>query len=158
MVLKRLFKHEICYVIMNIREFSLLAWGHTAFKFKRNETSLVAQWIGTRLAKHGARVWSLVQEDSTCLGATKAREPPGLSSWTMTTEARTLEPMSCNYWACVLQLQKHVPLRACALQQEKPARSLGTTENSSPRAPQPGRAHMQQGRPSRAKNKYTNIS
>ena len=47
-------------------------------------TSIVVQWIRTCLLIQGTRVQSLVQEDSTCLGATK--------------------PMNYNYWACKLQL------------------------------------------------------
>ena len=34
-------------------------------------TSLVVQWIRIRLSVQGAWVWPLVQEDSTCQGATK---------------------------------------------------------------------------------------
>ena len=51
---------------------------------------LVALWIGICLRMQGTQVRSLVQEDSTCLGATK--------------------PVRHNYWACVLQLLKPVCL------------------------------------------------
>ena len=34
-------------------------------------TSLVAQWLRTRLPMQGTRVRALVQEDPTCCGATK---------------------------------------------------------------------------------------
>ena len=49
-------------------------------------TSLVKLWVRMCLSLQGTRVWSLVQEDSTCL--------------------RTTKPRSCNYWAHVLQLLK----------------------------------------------------
>ena len=42
-------------------------------------TSLVVQWIRICLSMQGTQVWSLVWEDSTCLGATK--------------------PMDHNYWS-----------------------------------------------------------
>ena len=74
-------------------------------------TSLVAQWLRIRLPMQGTRVWSLVQEDPTCHGATK---PMHHNYWTC-----TLEPTSHNYWACMLQLLKPTP-RAGAPQQEKP--------------------------------------
>ena len=81
------------------------------------------------------RVWTLVQQDPTCSGATK---PMHHRYW-----ARTLEPTSHNYRAHALQLLKpaqsraHVPQllsfraatteartpRAHALQQEKPPQS-----------------------------------
>ena len=49
-------------------------------------TSLVVQWLRIRLPVQGTRVWSLVQEDPTCRGATK--------------------PVRHNYWARVPQLLK----------------------------------------------------
>ena len=58
------------------------------------------------------RVWSLVQEDSTCCGATK---PTGHNFC-----AHALEPTNHNYWDYMLQLPKPLHPRACALQQEKP--------------------------------------
>ena len=63
-------------------------------------TSLVVQWVRTCLPMQGTWVWSLVPEDSTCRGATKAHVPQLLSLRAATTEVR-------------------VP-KACALQQEKP--------------------------------------
>ena len=53
-------------------------------------TSLVAQWLRTRLPMQGTRVRALVWEDPTCHRATK--------------------PMRHNYWGCVLQLLKPVHL------------------------------------------------
>lgn len=48
-------------------------------------TSLVAQRIKIHLPTRDTWVWSLVQEDATCQGATK--------------------PVRCNYWTRVLQLE-----------------------------------------------------
>ena len=39
-------------------------------KIKKIGTSVVAQWIRIRLPMQGTQTWSLVWEDSTCLGAT----------------------------------------------------------------------------------------
>lgn len=68
---------------------------------KNTWTSLVVQGIGIYLPMRRAQVWSLVQEGLTCCWATK---PMGLNYW-----ACTLEPKSCNYGACILQLLK--PMR-----------------------------------------------
>ena len=69
----------------------------------------------------GTWIWSLVQEESTFLGATK--------------------PIYHNYGAWVLQLLKPKPSRACVLQQEKPPQWEATTK-SSPYLPQLEKAHM----------------
>ena len=65
-------------------------WGHQVHRFHSNKkklrTSLVAQWLRIRLPMQGTWVWSLVQEDPTCHGATK--------------------PVRHSYWARVLQLLK----------------------------------------------------
>ena len=53
-------------------------------------TSLVVQWLRICLPMQATLVWSLVQEDSTCLGATKL--------------------MCHNYWVC--------PLKTCAPQEK----------------------------------------
>ena len=60
----------------------------------------------------GTRVWALVQEDPTCLAATK---PMRHNYW-----ACALEPVSHNYWAHVPKILKPVHPRAQAPQQEKP--------------------------------------
>ena len=52
----------------------------------------------------GTQVWSLVQEDSTCRGATNPRYH---NYWSL-----CLEPTSHNYWGCLP--------RICVPQQEKP--------------------------------------
>ena len=69
-------------------------------------TSLVSQWLRICLPTQGTWVWSLVQEDSTCCGATKNRKRQLLSLWS------SLEP----------QLPKPTCPRICALQQERPPR------------------------------------
>ena len=56
--------------------------GHDWVTFTQR-ASLVIQWLRICLALQGTPVWSLVQEDSTCLGATK--------------------PVCHNYWAWVPQ-------------------------------------------------------
>ena len=77
----------------------------------------------------GSRVWSQVQEDSTCHGAAK--------------------PMPQNYWA----------RRACALQEENINTHLLQWEahtphlETSPSSPQQQKAWAQRQRPSLAKNK-----
>ena len=60
----------------------------------------------------GTWVWSLIQEDSTCCGATKS---VCHNYW-----ACALEPRSHNYWAHVLQLLKPLGLEPMLRQQEKP--------------------------------------
>ena len=64
-----------------------------------------------RLPMQRTQVWFLVQEDSTCDGATK---PMLHDPW-----ARAQGPVSHCSWAWVLQLLKPSP-RVCALQQEEP--------------------------------------
>ena len=75
-------------------------------------TSLVIQWIRIGLPMQRTRVvWSVLQKDSTCHGATKS--PP--------------QPLGLHTRACVPQrLSRHSTIAkdcvptACALQQEKP--------------------------------------
>ena len=81
--------------------------------------SLVAQWLRIRLPMQGTWIWSLVQDDPTCRGATK---PVHHNYW-----ACALEPMSLNYWAHEPQLlnpwattTEACTPRACAPPQEKP--------------------------------------
>ena len=54
-------------------------------------SSLVVQWIGVLLLMQEPWVWSLIQEDSTCCGATK---PMGHNCW-----ACARGPVCCNYWS-----------------------------------------------------------
>ena len=79
--------------------------GYLAFVMKTNlfkkfnkGTSMVAQWLRTRLPMQGTRVQALVREDPTCRGATK---PVRHNYW-----ACAPESASCNYWAHMLQLLK----------------------------------------------------
>ena len=76
-----------------------------------NGSSLVVQWLRTRLPMQGTRVQALVQEDPTCHGATK---PVRHNYW-----ACALEPVSHNYWAHVPQLLKPARLEP-VLRNEKP--------------------------------------
>ena len=95
----------------------------------------MAQWLRIRLPMQGTWVRALVQEDPTCCGATKPREPQLLSPCATTTEA-------------------HMPTAHAPQQREATAmRSLRTTVKSSPRSPQPEKARTQQRRPNAAKNK-----
>ena len=67
--------------------------------------SLVAQVVRSHLPMQETQVWSLVQEDPTCLRATK---PECHNYW-----ACALKPGNSNYWSL------RAP-RACAQQQKKP--------------------------------------
>ena len=44
-------------------------------KTEESRTSLVVQWLGIHQPLQGTRVWSLVWEDPTCLGATQPVHP-----------------------------------------------------------------------------------
>ena len=68
----------------------------------------------------GTRVWSLVQENPTCCGATK---PVHHNYW-----ACTLEPASHNYWANVPQLLKPTRLEP-VLRNEEQAPLTATRES-----------------------------
>ena len=68
------------------------------------------QWLGESTCQCKTQVWTLVQKDPTCCGATKP----------CTTTERTWQPGSYNHWAHMQQLLKAVHPRTCALQQEKP--------------------------------------
>ena len=86
---------------------------------------LTVQWLRFCLLMKGTRVWSLAQEDPTCLGAAK--------------------PIGHNYWsgtprAHVRQREKPPQWEAWALQLE-----------SRPHSPQLEKAHTQQWRPCTAK-------
>ena len=87
----------------------------------------------------GTQVWSLIQEDSTCCGATK--------------------PVSGNYWDCALGHWATATVNpscpsAFALQQEKPLpwEAHGLQLESNPHSLQLVKARVQQRRPSTAKN------
>ena len=80
----------------------------------QRRTSLVVHWIRIHLPMQGTRVQSLVQEDSTCHGATK---PVG---------------HGCR--------SPH-PERTQASQQEKPPQCEARAPQNSPRSPQLEKAH-----------------
>ena len=97
------------------------------------------RWWRICLPIQGTQVQSLVPEDSTCRG--------------------TAKPMCHNYWAHMAQVLKPVPPRVCAPQQERPPQweACAPRLESSPCLPQLEKAHMQQQRPSTAKNNQTNF-
>ena len=69
---------------------SLVKSTHNVTIWKLLGTSLVGQWLRIYLPMQGTQVRSLVQEDPTCLGATK---PVNHSYW-----ARDLESTRWNNW------------------------------------------------------------
>ena len=77
-----------------------------------SRVSLVVQWLRIHLAMQGTWVRSWVWEDPICCEAIKRMHH---NYW-----AHALEPVSCNFWAQVLQqLLKPARPGACFLQQEK---------------------------------------
>ena len=97
----------------------------------------MAQWLRICLAMQRTLVRSPVQEDPTRHGATK---PVGHNY-----QVCTLEPVSYNYGSpCTWSLCSR---EATAM------RSLCAAVKSSPNLLQPEKAHVQQRRPSTAKNK-----
>ena len=97
------------------------------------QTYLVAQWLRNHQPMQGTQVWSLVQEDSTCCGATK--------------------PVYCNYWPCVLS--PHTPEPVLHERSRNNEKSPHRNESSSPLL-HLEKACAQQRRPSTAKNKLIN--
>jgi len=71
--------------------------GHLKGGFR---TSLVAHWVRIHPTMQGTQVRSLVQEDSTCHGATK--------------------PVWHNYWACTLQILKSACLEPVLCSKRSP--------------------------------------
>ena len=117
-------------------------------KLKKNffRASLVAQWLRICLPMQGTRVWALVWEDPTCLGATK---PMHHNYW-----ACTLELTRHNYWAHVSQLLKTAHLEPMLRNKRSHLNEKAAHRNeSSPCSPQLEKAHAQQQRPNTAKNK-----
>ena len=64
---------------------------YSTLKRRKSGTSLVAQWLRIHLPMQGTWVRSLVQEDTTCHGATKTVHH---NYWDC-----TLEPVCHNYWS-----------------------------------------------------------
>ena len=75
-------------------------------------TSLMVQWIRICLPMQGAWVWSLVWDDSRCLGASRALASQLLSPCSLTFRPPLLS-------LCVTATEAEVP-RACTPQQERP--------------------------------------
>ena len=63
--------------------FFRINWFDPCCPKKHSGASLVVQWLRIHLPIQGTWVWSMVQEDTTCCGAT--------------------EPVCHNYWACALE-------------------------------------------------------
>ena len=107
--------------------------------YEKLQTSLVVQWLRIHLPMEGTWVPPLVQEDCTCLGATR--------------------PVCYHYSAFMPQLWKPTFSRARVLQQEKslPGEAHAPQLESSPHSLQLEKAHIQQWRPSTAKKKYVKI-
>ena len=95
-------------------------------KDKNNRgTSLVAQWIRIHLPIQGTRVWSLVQEDSTCCRATKPDRQYRAS------ELQLLKPWSLVHLEPVLRNKgNHGDEKLTRRSEESP---LLTTPRESPR-------------------------
>ena len=92
----------------------------------------------------GTQVWSPVQEDSTCNGATK---PVHHNYW-----AFTLEPTSHNHWARMLQLPKLMHLKPVILYERSHCNEKSMCrDKEQPRSLQPEEDHVQQQRPSTAR-------
>ena len=91
-------------------------------KYRLWRASLVVQWWRIHLPMQKTEVRSLVQENSTCLGATK--------------------PVYHNYWACALEPGSHnycarVPYNPySATREDITMRSLSTAMKNSPYSPQ----------------------
>ena len=139
-----------------------LAWGHIPMTFQNARerdfpdspviktpcfrTFLVVQWIRIHLPMQGTWVWSLVQKDSTCRGATKPescrlslRSRPWETQLLKPAHSRSLEPRTNE------TTEARVP-RTCAPQQETPPQweACGGQLESSPISPQLEKACVQQ--------------
>ena len=123
---------------------------HWPFSSKKTPTknywgsSLVLQGIRINLPMQGTRVWSLVWEDPTCLGATRPLSHNYLSLW-----SRAREPLLLSPYGAIAEAR--VP-GACAPQEKTPQWEALTLQlESSLCAPQLEKAHTQQQRPSTTK-------
>ena len=99
-------------------------------KKKRSSwASLVVQRLRIHLSMQGVWVWSLVQEDPACCGATKL---VCHTYWVC-----ALEPTSRNSWAHVLQTLKPACPRACLFSATREATAMrspctATSDNNDP--------------------------
>ena len=119
-------------------------------KKKADRPSLVAWWIRIHFPMQGTQVWSLVQEDSTSLGATM---PACHNFW-----VGSLEPESRSYWAPVPLL-----LEPSGLEPRTAARGAHTPRTRAPPerpaqweacSAQVGKACTQQWRPSTTEKEW----
>ena len=68
----KLLSIRLTVLLLEQTPFPLLdAFFNSLSKYSQTGTSLVAQWLRIHLPMQGTRVQFLVQEDSTCHGATK---------------------------------------------------------------------------------------
>ena len=89
--------------------------------------SLVVQWLRIHLPMQGTWVRALVQEDSTCRGATESMHH---NYW-----ACALESMSHNYWALAPQLLKPTHLQPVLRNKRSHHNEKPTHRNEDPMQP-----------------------
>ena len=120
---------------------------HILWSAKWETTTLVVQWLRIRLPTREPWVQALVQEDSTCHGATK----PVCHNY-LSLHSRACEPQLLRLRATTTEA--HVP-RACAPQQEKSPQWEARTlqQRVAPAHHNQRKARAQQRRPNTAKNK-----
>ena len=127
------------YIFILIRKFSFLLLFKNVLIYLNSFKVDLRPSLVVCLPMQGTRFPSLVQEDCTCLGATR--------------------PVCYHYSAFMPQLWKPTFSRARVLQQEKslPGEAHAPQLESSPHSLQLEKAHIQQWRPSTAKKKYVII-
>ena len=124
---------ETSFVFTCLTQSQTMLFDEAKNLFSKNGTFLVAQWIKIYQPRQWSQVQSLVQEDSTCHGATK---PICYNYWTS-----ILKPTSHNYWSpctCAWGL--------CPTTREATARNPHTAMKSSPSLLQLEKACMRQQR------------
>ena len=94
-------------------------------------TSLMVQWMGIHLPIQGTQVQSLVWEDSTCVGATKAHVPQLLSPRAATAEAHTP-------WSPRPRIREAAAMRSlCTTMKSSPAHTYSKPSRSNEDPEQP---------------------
>ena len=118
--------------LCNIKQTAIITISQGAVNMKSDDriqvkgTSLVVQWLRIHLLMQETWVWSLVQEDSTCRGATKPMHQncSGLCSGAHVPQLRSPRPRACapNYCSekpCTTPREQ--PLIAAARESPHPA-------------------------------------
>ena len=107
------------------------------FKITHQEVSLVTQWSRVCLPMQEIWVWSFIQEDPTCHGATKL---VCHIYWTCAPK-----PRNHNCWAHTLQLLKPPRPRTGTQKQQKPPQgeAWASQLESGPSSPQQSKAQQQ---------------